>query len=107
MCPRGLHAPSLDLAVLSSLSSSGFSGLSPLSSSASLPPHQVFWRSTGRTYWVHWHMLEILGFEEDIENMVEAADEYQGAAVSAAVGTGEPREEAGVSSEQWSGGVRQ
>ena len=36
-------------------------------------------------------MLEILGFEEDIENMVEAADEYQGAAVSAAVGTGEPR----------------
>ena len=52
-------------------------------------------------------MLEVLGFEEDIENMVEAADEYQGAAVSAAVGTGEPREEAGVSSEQWSGGGRQ
>ena len=69
-----------------------------------MPPVQVLWESTGRTYWVHWHMLEVLGFEEDIENMVEAADEYQGAAVSAAVGTGEPREEAGVSSEQWSGG---
>ena len=35
-------------------------------------------------------MLEILGFEEDIENMVEAAHEYQGAAVSAAMGTALP-----------------
>ncbi|XP_053316090.1 cullin-9 [Spea bombifrons] len=24
------------------------------------PPVQVLWRSTGRTYWVHWHMLEIV-----------------------------------------------
>ncbi|XP_025125363.1 cullin-7 isoform X2 [Bubalus bubalis] len=55
-----------------------------------VPPVQVLWESTGRTYWVHWHMLEVLGFEEDIENMVEAADEYQGAAVSAAVGTALP-----------------
>lgn len=54
----------------------------------------MLWESTGRTYWVHWHMLEILGFEEDIEDVVEAADEYQGAAVSGAVGIGEPREEA-------------
>ncbi|XP_006882026.1 PREDICTED: cullin-9 [Elephantulus edwardii] len=29
-----------------------------------VPPVQVFWASTGRTYWVHWHMLEILGAEE-------------------------------------------
>ena len=65
---------------------------------------QVLWESTGRTYWVHWHMLEILGFEEDIEDVVEA-DEYQGAAVSGAVGVGEPRGEAGISSVQRSGGL--
>ncbi|XP_010615959.1 cullin-9 isoform X3 [Fukomys damarensis] len=29
-----------------------------------VPPVQVFWQSTGRTYWVYWHMLEILGREE-------------------------------------------
>uniref|UniRef100_A0A480X9D9 Cullin-9 n=1 Tax=Sus scrofa TaxID=9823 RepID=A0A480X9D9_PIG len=43
-----------------------------------VPPVQVLWESTGRTYWVHWHMLQILGFEEDLEDVVEA-DEYQGA----------------------------
>ncbi|XP_008827320.1 cullin-7 isoform X2 [Nannospalax galili] len=50
-----------------------------------VPPVQVFWESTGRTYWVHWHMLEILGFEEDIE-----ADEYQGAGLSGAWGGAPP-----------------
>uniref|UniRef100_UPI0037E7245D cullin-9 isoform X3 n=1 Tax=Semicossyphus pulcher TaxID=241346 RepID=UPI0037E7245D len=25
------------------------------------PPVQVFWNSLSRTYWVHWHMVEILG----------------------------------------------
>lgn len=57
-------------------------------------PHiyQVLWESTGRTYWVHWHMLEILGFEEDIEDVIEA-DEYRGAVVSGTLGVGEPREE--------------
>ncbi|XP_061052173.1 cullin-7 [Eubalaena glacialis] len=54
-----------------------------------VPPVQVLWESTDRTYWVHWHMLEILGFEEDIEDVVEA-DEYQGAAVSGAVGVALP-----------------
>lgn len=49
-------------------------------------------------------MLEILGFEEDIEDVVEA-DEYQGAAVSGAVGVGEPRGEAGINSMQRSGGL--
>ena len=51
---------------------------------------QVLLESTGHTCWVYWHMLEILGFEEDIENMVEAAYEYQGAVVSAAMGTALP-----------------
>ncbi|XP_042527734.1 cullin-7 isoform X2 [Dipodomys spectabilis] len=50
-----------------------------------VPPVQVLWESTGRTYWVHWHMLEILGFEEDIEDVVEA-DEFHGAVVSGALG---------------------
>ncbi|XP_008565024.1 PREDICTED: cullin-7 isoform X3 [Galeopterus variegatus] len=50
-----------------------------------VPPVQVLWESTGRTYWVHWHMLEILGFEEDVEDMIEA-DEYQRAVVSGALG---------------------
>ncbi|XP_022281770.1 cullin-7 isoform X2 [Canis lupus familiaris] len=54
-----------------------------------MPPVQVLWESTGRTYWVHWHMLEILGFEEDIEDVVEA-NEYQGAVVSGALGVALP-----------------
>ncbi|XP_058518611.1 cullin-7 [Ochotona princeps] len=45
-------------------------------SNSGMPPAQVFWESTGRTYWVHWHMLEILGFEEDIED-VAVADQCQ------------------------------
>lgn len=36
-----------------------------------VPPAQVLWDSTGHTYWVHWHMLEILGFEEDIEDVID------------------------------------
>ena len=54
----------------------------------------MLWESTGRTYWVHWHMLEILGFEEDIEDVVEA-DENHGAVVSGALGVGEPWEKTG------------
>lgn len=49
-------------------------------------------------------MLEILGFEEDIEDVVEA-DEYQGAVVSGAQGIGEPREEASISFEHRSSGL--
>jgi hypothetical protein len=49
-------------------------------------------------------MLEILGFEEDIEDAVEA-DEYQGAVVSGALGRGELQEEAGLSPEQRSSGL--
>ncbi|KAM5286214.1 cullin-9 isoform 1-T1 [Hipposideros larvatus] len=40
-----------------------------------VPPVQVFWQSTGRTYWVHWHMLEILGPEETAEDVASAAAE--------------------------------
>lgn len=58
-------------------------------SNSGVPPVQVLWESTGRTYWVHWHMLEILGFEEDIEVVVETA-EYQGAVVSGALGVAPP-----------------
>ncbi|XP_062953401.1 cullin-9 isoform X2 [Cynocephalus volans] len=47
-----------------------------------VPPVQVFWQSTGRTYWVHWHMLEILGPEEATEDTAYAAVEKgTGAAV--------------------------
>ncbi|XP_053568749.1 cullin-9 [Bombina bombina] len=31
------------------------------------PPVQVLWRSTGRTYWVHWHMVEIIDAGEQTE----------------------------------------
>ncbi|XP_051008828.1 cullin-7 [Acomys russatus] len=54
-----------------------------------VPPVQVLWESTGRTYWVHWHMLEILGFEEDIEQAFQAA-ENQGLMLSGAIGVGPP-----------------
>ncbi|XP_071074561.1 cullin-7 [Dasypus novemcinctus] len=53
-----------------------------------VPPVQVLWESTGHTYWVHWHMLEILGFEEDIEE--GEADEHQGAGARGALGLALP-----------------
>ncbi|XP_030051562.1 cullin-9 [Microcaecilia unicolor] len=31
------------------------------------PPVQVFWHSIGRTYWVHWYMIQIIGFAEQSE----------------------------------------
>lgn len=51
-----------------------------------LPLHQVFWQSTGRTYWVHWYMLEILGPEEAAEETASAAAEK--GAGAALLGTG-------------------
>lgn len=54
-----------------------------------LPPSiQVFWQSTGRTYWVHWHMLEILGPEEAAEDVASGAVEK--GAEAPLLGTGEP-----------------
>nr|XP_034967035.1 cullin-9-like isoform X2 [Zootoca vivipara] len=32
-----------------------------LQSNDGTPPIQVYWESLGRTYWVHWHMVEIIG----------------------------------------------
>ncbi|XP_015427697.1 PREDICTED: cullin-9 [Myotis davidii] len=40
-----------------------------------VPPVQVFWQVMGRTYWVHWHMLEILGPEEAAVGTASAAVE--------------------------------
>uniref|UniRef100_A0A670KB35 Cullin 9 n=1 Tax=Podarcis muralis TaxID=64176 RepID=A0A670KB35_PODMU len=42
-------------------------------SNSGMPPVQVLWQSTGRTYWVHWHMIEITGSGEQPEE--EAAQE--------------------------------
>lgn len=53
-----------------------------------LPRSKVLWDSTGHTYWVHWHMLEILGFEDDIEDVVEIA-ELQGPVANGALSVGE------------------
>ncbi|XP_006860540.1 PREDICTED: cullin-7 [Chrysochloris asiatica] len=58
-------------------------------SNSGVPPVQVLWESTGRTYWVHWHMLEILGFEEDIEDVVGVV-EYQGAVINGTLGMALP-----------------
>ncbi|XP_053168983.1 cullin-9-like isoform X2 [Hemicordylus capensis] len=42
-------------------------------SNSGMPPVQVLWQSTGRTYWVHWHMVEITGSGEQPDE--EAAQE--------------------------------
>lgn len=76
--------------VLSSLHRPRLRWLSLLYSALFLPPsYQVFWQSTGRTYWVHWHMLEILGPEEATEDKASAAVE-KGAGATV-LGTGEPK----------------
>uniref|UniRef100_A0A8C6VFI3 Cullin 7 n=1 Tax=Naja naja TaxID=35670 RepID=A0A8C6VFI3_NAJNA len=36
-------------------------------SNSGMPPVQVLWQSTGQTYWVHWHMIEIIGSREQNE----------------------------------------
>lgn len=62
--------------------------VSPLCSpSLCLAPYQVFWQAMGRTYWVHWHMLEILGPEEAAVGTASAAVE-KGAGPTM-LGTGE------------------
>uniref|UniRef100_A0A670Y1G6 Cullin 7 n=1 Tax=Pseudonaja textilis TaxID=8673 RepID=A0A670Y1G6_PSETE len=42
-------------------------------SNSGMPPVQVLWQSTGQTYWVHWHMIEIIGSGE--QNEEDAAHE--------------------------------
>uniref|UniRef100_A0A8C4YIN8 Cullin-9 n=1 Tax=Gopherus evgoodei TaxID=1825980 RepID=A0A8C4YIN8_9SAUR len=46
-----------------------------------MPPVQVLWQSTGRTYWVHWHMVEITGSGEQPEEG-PAQEKYNGLTVS-------------------------
>ncbi|KAK9412103.1 cullin-9-like [Crotalus adamanteus] len=42
-------------------------------SNSGMPPVQVSWQSAGQTYWVHWHMIEIIGSGE--QNEEDAAQE--------------------------------
>ncbi|XP_068531575.1 cullin-9 isoform X2 [Anas acuta] len=37
---------------------------------------QVLWQSTGRTYWMHWHMLEIIGFGDQWDDPAGQEKEY-------------------------------
>ncbi|XP_059576354.1 cullin-7 isoform X4 [Alligator mississippiensis] len=36
-----------------------------------MPPVQVYWQALGRTYWVHWHMVEIVGSFGQVEREVQ------------------------------------
>ncbi|XP_075060626.1 cullin-9 isoform X2 [Mixophyes fleayi] len=49
-----------------------------------MPPVQVLWRSTGRTYWVHWQMLEIIDFGDhtDEDNLEKASSLTESTKVS-------------------------
>ncbi|KAM4770805.1 cullin-9 isoform 2-T2 [Rhinophrynus dorsalis] len=51
--------------------STGDEGVFRQSNSGS-PPVQVLWRSIGRTYWVHWHMVEIIGSGDHVEEDTQA-----------------------------------
>ncbi|KAM3854465.1 cullin-9-like [Vipera latastei] len=44
-----------------------------LQSNSGMPPVKVAWLSTGQAYWVHWHMIEIIGSGE--QNEEDAAEE--------------------------------
>ncbi|XP_069879789.1 cullin-9 isoform X1 [Dipodomys merriami] len=55
-----------------------------------VPPVQVFWQSTGRTYWVHWHMLEILGPEEATGDSTLSAVEKGAGATAVGAGADAP-----------------
>ncbi|XP_068088702.1 cullin-9 isoform X2 [Hyperolius riggenbachi] len=47
-----------------------------------MPPVQVLWRSTGRTYWVHWHMVQIIGEPAEEENAEKASSATENMKVS-------------------------
>uniref|UniRef100_A0A6I8PE11 Cullin 9 n=1 Tax=Ornithorhynchus anatinus TaxID=9258 RepID=A0A6I8PE11_ORNAN len=58
-------------------------------SNTGMPPVQVLWESTGRTYWVHWHMLEILGPGDTGKDKVPAfAEQSLAAGASRALNIG-------------------
>lgn len=35
------------------------------------PPVQVYWCTLGRTYWVHWHMLDIIGSSSELKDQTK------------------------------------
>lgn len=37
---------------------------------------QILWHSTGRTYWMRWHILEIIGFGDQWEDPAAQEKEY-------------------------------
>ncbi|KAM9273169.1 cullin-9 isoform 5-T5 [Cariama cristata] len=47
-----------------------------LQSTNSMHTAQVVWQSTGRTYWMRWHMLEIIGFGDQWEEPAAQKKEY-------------------------------
>ncbi|XP_044284123.1 cullin-9-like isoform X1 [Varanus komodoensis] len=42
-----------------------------LQSTDGTPPVQVYWEYLGRTYWVHWHMIEIVGSARHAEQKAQ------------------------------------
>ncbi|XP_015666773.1 cullin-9-like [Protobothrops mucrosquamatus] len=42
-----------------------------LHSNNGTPPVQVYWESLGRTYWVHWHMIEIVDSSRNAEQKAQ------------------------------------
>ncbi|XP_009318502.1 PREDICTED: cullin-9-like, partial [Pygoscelis adeliae] len=47
-----------------------------LQSTNSMHTVQVLWQSTGQTYWMRWHMLEIIGFGDQWEDLAAQEKEY-------------------------------
>ncbi|XP_074898434.1 cullin-9-like isoform X3 [Buteo buteo] len=47
-----------------------------LQSTSSMHTVQVLWQSTGQTYWMHWHTLEIIGFGDQWEDLAAQEKEY-------------------------------
>uniref|UniRef100_A0A8C5QL11 DOC domain-containing protein n=1 Tax=Leptobrachium leishanense TaxID=445787 RepID=A0A8C5QL11_9ANUR len=75
-----------------------------------MPPVQVLWRSTGRTYWVHWHMLEITGSgnqaaEEDNQDkasrVLGRVSGARGRRVAGACVRGSPQDPATLRRDEW------
>uniref|UniRef100_A0A8C6VFM6 Cullin 7 n=1 Tax=Naja naja TaxID=35670 RepID=A0A8C6VFM6_NAJNA len=56
-------------------------------SNSGMPPVQVLWQSTGQTYWVHWHMIEIIGSREQNEEDFQVCFCFLSLSLSAATQT--------------------
>ncbi|XP_028676954.1 LOW QUALITY PROTEIN: cullin-9 [Erpetoichthys calabaricus] len=53
------------------------------------PPVQVYWNSLNRTYWVHWHMVEIIGSGTSGQAEKEAQEKASTLAETLKLSTGE------------------